>query len=491
MTTNYCQFILAVILLAQSSCSWRQKPRLDDSALLSRVEPAWFARDKNLRLATSSGEPQPHLFYDALPDVNPAMSHVNFIPLHVAGQETAFELNVQTGQRYFSHFMCTQPDAWRKRGTVSGQSLFSVGFLPRQFDQLNQPQRVIVFGGAEAFDTKDPVTYRVRLVGAFVEQLCLSGRCAGIKEWIGRLVLVGVYDKDPAWASVKSSADFLRSTDWESVKAQLETLNGHNRIVDERYPAVKVGEFIQIRNALDFLKQHSVSLNSTELAGLHRSCGKVYDLLWRDVGARTSLDRPATSKDDAVARAKLLNDLKREQRPTYFNQRLAVFLQKYHAEFNACARLVYPGNPNENYEKTSFTHWIAMYTRLHKSGWYYDCRTRRWDLTNKGAEAQARMLKGLMACSVKELDEGILGIPAFLRSLRSITGERWRYVAWDDRSFGSHAKLESWVQVPERSFACKNDKNTLVREKWAETPEGLSWKPRAIPNDLNDSEYIF
>lgn len=487
MTKYYCQFILVVILLTQSSCSWRKPPRLDDSALLSRIDAAWFAKDKHIRLTTSSGDPQPHLFYDVLPDLNAAMSHVNFIPLHVAGQDVVFDLNVPTGQRHFSHFMCTQPDPWRKRGKISGTSLFSIGVVPRQFDQLNQPQRVLVFGGADAFDVTAPISYRVRLVGAFVEQLCLSGRCAGIKEWVGRLVLVGVYDKDPAWTAVKTSAQFLQQTNWDTVRAQLETLNGHNRIVDERYPAVKVGEFVPLRDALNFLKQRSVSLNSKELAGLHRSCGLLYDRLWKDVGAPTSLEAPVANKEAAAERARQLRDLKREQKPTYFNQRLAVFLRQYHAEFNACARLVYPGNPNEDFEKTNFTHWITMFARLHKNGWYYDCRTRRWDLTNKGAEAQERMLRGLAACTPKEIDEGMLAIPAFLRSLRGVTGERWRYVTWDEHGHGSHAKLEAWALVPERSFGCDNDKNALVREKWSEIPASLKWRPRATA----DGDYIF
>jgi hypothetical protein len=490
MMKSYCQFILAVILLAQGGCSWR-KSRPDDSSILSRVEAVWFAQDKNIRLANWHGEPQPHLFFDPLPELNPSMSHINFLPLHVAGTEKFYDLDVLSGQRHFSHFMCSQPDAWKKDGNISGITSYTTGIVPRHFDQLNRPQRVIVFGGESVFRIDEPVTYRARIVGAVVEQICPSGKCSGPKEWTGRMVLVGVYDREEKWKNVKTIQQLGEIVDWEKVRNQLENLNGRNQVADKQYPAVKVGRLIDPQSAMEFMLKRSVVLTGQELVGMKRSCTKIYQQLWEEVGKETILDLPVKTTEQAKAHAKELEALKKLKKPTYFNQRLGSFIRKYHNELHTCSRLVYPGNPNENQKKTKFIHWISMFMSLHKNGWAYNCRGRSWGMTNYGKEAVDDLLSYLPSCTVREIDFAMKYLPPFLRSLRGTTGERWRYVGWDEHAHGSHSKIEAWVSVPDRAFACKNDPNKKIRESWSEIPEGVLWDERYNPNDFKDSEYIF
>ena len=491
MMKSYCQFLLVVILLAQGGCSWRKSAGPDDSLILSRIEPVWFAQDKNIRLADWHGQPQPHLFYDPLPELNPAMSHINFLPLHIAGTEEAYDLDVPTGQRHFSHFMCSQPDVWKKDGKISGITSFSTGVVPRHFDQLNRPQRIIVFGGESILSIEQPVLYRARIVGAVVEQICPSGKCSGLKEWTGRMVLVGVYDREAKWKNIKTTKQLAEVVNWDSVRNQLENLNGRNQVADKQYPAVKIGQLVDLQSAMDFMQKRSVVLTTKELVAMKRSCGRVYDLLWNEVGAESILDRPVKTSDEARAHAKALDVLKKAKKPTYFNQRLGSFLRKYHSELYTCSRVVYPGNPNENQEKTKFIHWISMFNRLHKNGWVYSCTGRTWGMSNVGKEAMEDLLRYLPSCSVKDIDHAMKYLPPFLRSLRGASGERWRYVGWDEHAHGSHAKLEAWVSVPERSFACDKDRNQAIRERWSEIPEDIVWKERFNPNDFKDSEYIF
>jgi hypothetical protein len=178
-------------------------------------------------------------------------------------------------------------------------------------------------------------------------------------------------------------------------------------------------------------------------------------------------------------------------KPTFFSQRLGHFIEKFGDELATCGRLVYSGNPSLSAERFKFVNYVLMYVRLHKEGWEYSCRNKSWSLSNYGAQAMRTMKKYTITCNAGEIDMAMNTIPWFLKTLREGNGERWRFIGWDEHAHGTHAKIEGWVKVPERKFACDEDLNTKVREKWRELPEGMEWTRRHVEKNLKDADYIY
>lgn len=485
---SFCQFIVCIFLIFLSGCSWFRSDKSDADSLLSQIEPVWYKIDPQIQLADWKGEIQPHLFYDAAPSWSPTTKQVNFIPLSVAGDVRSFEIDVISGQKYFSHFNCAQSDVWKERGAVKAKTNFTLGFIPRTFDQLNEPQRVIVFGG-NGMDVDSARVYPVQIVSAFVEQICRVGRCSGPKDWIGRMVLVGVDPKNKEFSQIKDIAQLQKSINWKDVKGQLENLAGRNRSGDDDFPAIRAGNLLPLKEAMDFLERRTVKLDNKELFKLNRSCSKVYDLLWEKVGKKTFYDTLPQTKEDIKKYQTEVSRLRKLKRPIFFNERLGSFLKQYGSQFATCSRLVYMGNYNQDRERFRFMSWISMYVRLHKEGWMYDCARSSWDMENTGNKALKSFEK--FYCSNKEIDIGMSLIPSVLKTLRLSVGERWRYVAWDGAAQGSHAKIYNWVKVPERHFACSNDKNEAVRSEWSEKMPDGNWEIRNDIKSIKDSGYIY
>lgn len=489
---SFCQFILAILLLTTAGCgSWFGKKEFEDELLLQRLEPTWYNMSPQVRLANWQGEVQPHLFFDGRAEFNPALSHVNFIPLALAGDDRALELDVVSGQRFFHYFQCEQSDVWKENRSFDGKPLFTTGVIPRHFDQLNQPQKIIVFGGADRFSLTEPMSYRARIIGAMVEQVCPIGKCAGPKDWFLRMVLVGIDERDRKFGSVRTIQELQKKVDWQEVKAQMENLPGRNVFAEKDYPAIRVGTLLTNKEATDFMVRRSVQLKTKELVKVQRSCGKLYEKLWTDVGAETILDKSATTKAEIKAHADLVKKLKAQGKPTYFPQRLGHFIEKFGDELATCGRLVYPGNPALSAERFKFVSYVLMFVRLHKEGWEFSCRNKAWSLSNYGAEAMQTMKKYTITCNAREIDMAMKSIPPFLKTLRSGNGDRWRFIGWDEHAHGTHAKIEGWVKVPDRKFACDADLNAKVREKWRELPEGMEWTKRHVEKTFKDADYIY
>lgn len=481
---SFCQFILKVLCLVLVGCSSTPDPRFhtDPTAV-------WF-QSKAIRLTDLSGEPFHHLLFDPAASLDLKTGRVNFLPLGLAESEKVLEVDVLSGQRYFAYLNCPQNDVWRERSGVYGRPDYTLGVIPRHFDQLNQPQRIIVFGGTKRFDLKAPRVYQVRILGGFVEELCASGRCAGPKDWIGRMVLVAVDETDSSYGSIREFSQLRDKLDWPRVRAQLENLPGRNREADKVHPAIRVGNLLSTRETLEFLKKHTIAFSAKELASMQKSCGHLYQIMWDNVGKMTPLDRPARSRKEVTERAKFYESLKGKGKAAYFGERLSRAIEKYGTELATCARFVYAGDPNGAGERYVFQAWVNLFISLHKEGWFYNCQNQTWSTTNRGGEGLAEMKKYIAACTARDFDKAMENLPPFLKSLRD-HGQRWRFVAWDEHTHGTHSKLQNWVRVPEKEFACSDDMNAKIRATWNEKAEGMEWVPRHSKGSRFDSEYIY
>lgn len=455
------------------------------------AQPTWFSLRKSISLSSGDGIVQPHLFYDSVANLDLTGGHVNFIPLALANSDRAYAIDPLSGQRFFSHFWCRQTDAWNQRGSTPRRPTFTRGVVPRQFDQLHEPQQIIVFGESKHYKLNTPTAYNVRVVGGVVEQICKSGRCSGPGQWLARLVLVAVNEHDSSFKDVKTIRDLREEVSWPNVQNELENHEGHNFTPGfGKTPAVKVGNLLENKEVLDYMTQRSVILTAKELTDINRQCGKLYSRLWRDVGRFTALDAKLADKD-LRKQLEMRDKLRKDGKASTFHELLTEFLKREGDALATCSRMVYPGNPGGNHERFWFVSWISMYARLHRDGWEYSCATRSWKPENVGATAAMNFLQNDSgSCGDNAFDAAIESMPSFLENQRRTAGDHWAFLEWDNGVYGTHKKLFSWVKVPARIMSCSSDSNEVLRKKWPTRPEGHTWTRRYQKANRNKKDTV-
>ncbi len=488
MMKSLCQFIAAIFLINLASCAWLGWSDKDDNDLLSRIESSWFSINPKIQVASWQGEIQSHYFYDPKPEFAGKSSTVNYIPLVVPGDKRAFAIDVSSGQRYFSHLNCSQNDVWKERGTINVDPLYVRGFVPRTFDQINEPLQIVVLG-TKNVDHMSNKFYQARIVSAYVEQICPFGKCVVPSEWLNRMVLVAVDASREDLIKLTDIEKFQEKVDWKEVRGQLENHFGRNKSSEEEFPAIRVGQLLPLEEAITYLNSRSIKLTNVELVKLYRSCLNVYDKLWQNVGQVTMLDQKAKTSQEIKEYQKIVESLRKQKKPVFFNERLADFLKRYGSEMATCSRLVYSGNATADPDRYYFISWISILTRLHKEGWEFDCRRGHWNNENIGSRAMKNLES--FNCSNKIIDQAIDEIPMILKTIRAAKGEHWRYVGWDEEAQGAHSKIFGWVKVPDRYFACSNDMNEKIRASWKQKSDVQNWKKRHNVKNLNEADYIY
>lgn len=485
MVLRLCQLksrsllILSALLL--TSCSWRKADQKNTVELLTTFPNDWFKRNpEHSLIGGPQSAPLSHLLIDITPEFNASEQLVNVVVATPEGSAHSYNIDLLSGQRYYNHSYCKQNDVWDAySGTVNRPS-FAVAHVPRVLDQLGDPQKVIVWSTRESFQRTAISNYhQVKLIGAYVEQICPEGNCIGKTNWLSKLVFIGI-DAEDKNLLAKSSLDVFKKTiDWEKAKAMLENIEGRNFIGENTYPAVKVGPVFPFTEALEFFKKRSIFLTDQELLKIQKSCQGLYDKLWTEVGIERPEDRPATTKEQSEAKHKLITRLKKEKKLAGFAERLKSFTRKYSSEFSTCEKFVYHGNFNHNPEKFWFLAFMDIYYRLHKEGYFFDCRTKTWqrNILNDQGEPIHDLKRDIVLCSEKEFDQAMNYLPNFLTGLK---GEReyFKFIDYDTHSFGTHRKLYTWVKIKSLRFDCRKDPNVEIRKQIKIFPEEVSWKER-------------
>src|SRR5665647_1294702 len=246
MLLRLCQLkSLLLIALMLTGCS-RFHSKDHPQELLSMLTPKWFLKNPAHTLHDQQGKPQIHLFFDNPPEFSSNQKVVNVIITTPENSPHAYELDLNSGQRFYSHSYCSQKDAWNQEGGTFERPPFSIGIVPHYLDQLGDPQKVIVFGGRNRIRHWLNSNYHpVKLFAAYVEQSCPEGNCLGKSNWLSRLVLLGSEMEDPLSKEVVDVASFQKRFEWSWIKANLENIDGRNGIGDQTYPAVRIGQMIE------------------------------------------------------------------------------------------------------------------------------------------------------------------------------------------------------------------------------------------------------
>jgi hypothetical protein len=456
------------------------------------AQQAWFSSNNSHALKDQEGEPMKHLFFDYVPRWN--HTHVNVVVITPQQSMHAYQLDLSSGQPYYSHSYCSQSDVWRNFSGSIDKPIYSIAIIPRLLDQAGEPQRVLIFGGGEKIqNTKERRHHRVRLIGAAVEQSCPIGSCLGKSNWSSRIVLFAVDHLDKKFKNTFDMMALQEVISWNEIKASLENLDGHNAGGNSSYPSIKVGNPLSLSEVMKFYKQNSIFLDEKESAKIQKSCHALYEKLWQDVGVVRDEDKEVNSTEELKTRMKLIETLKKDKKAVGFAARFKKFASKYYSALNTCQKLVYVGNINKDQEKFWFWSYMDIFFRLHKDGYFFDCSKKSWQRNSLNSEGKPTfdLKTGLAECTDKDFDLAMAYLPNFLLGMKSSESIFYRFVDYDSQSFGSHQKMFSWVKLKSKKFDCSHDPNEAVRKQIRVFPEGVSWKKRENNDFEKENKIIY
>ena len=495
MLARLCQLksLSLLTLLAVSGCSFFRADKDQSLELLTPMKNDWFSKNPNHSLWNQEGKPQPHQFFDVNPEMSKSHVYANVVVVTPQNSELAYQIDIPSGQRFYAHSYCKQKDIWAQQSGSVSRPTFSIAMIPRLLDQMGEPQRVIIFGGADSFAKPDYQEHRVRLVGAFIEQTCPEGNCLGKSNWISRMVFIAVDPQDKKFAKLENIAELQKQIDWPESKAVYENMDGRNGGSGTMYPAIRVGSLIQIQEAMLYYDKHSIFLSDSESEKIRKGCHALYDKLWNDVGVERPEDKPAKTVEELNTKVKLIQELKAKRKPVGFAARLKIFNEKYFAEFTTCQKFVYAGNINKSIEEFWFLSYMNMYFRLHKEGFYYDCRGKSWtkNILNSEGKPVYNLKEGIDLCKDKDFDMAMDYLPNFLTAIKNSEGSFYKFVDYDTSSLGTHQKLYSWVKVKSRTFDCRQDPNPAIKKETKVFPDDVSWKPRYVKDIADELKIIY
>lgn len=496
MLLRLCQLksliLIAFLLITVSACSWRKDPKPSSTELVSFFSNNWFSVNPNHSLVGQNGEPMSHMMFDTTPEFNQAERTVNVLIATPQRSQHAYQYDLNSGQRFYSHTYCKQKDIWHQYDGSLNRPPFAIGYIPRVLDQLGEPQKIIVFSNRSNYASAVAYNYfKTRIVGAYVEQICPEGNCIGKSNWLSRMVFIGVDEEDTSIAPINTIADFKQVFKWESAKAHLENLDGLNSIGDELYPSIRIGALIEYQEAFDYFKKRSIFLADAELKKIQKGCYALYDALWDEVGKERPEDKGAATKEELKTKIKLIEEMKKKKLPIGFTARLGAFTKKYYNEVSTCEKFVYHGNINRDREKFWFLSYMGIYFRLHREGYFYDCRSKTWKRNTLDAKGELvyDLKSEIGECKDADIDRAMEYLPNFLSGLRG-EKEFYKFLEYDNYTFGTHQKLYSWVRVKARRFDCSKDPNIEVRKETRVFPEEVSWKVR-YNKDIYDDKIIY
>jgi hypothetical protein len=496
MLLRLCQLksLPLLTLLALSSCSYFRSDKFKANELLSPMKNDWFASNPEHALHDQQGKPQPHHFFDVNPELSKNDIYVNAVVVTPEGSDHSYQLDIPSGQRYYSHSYCPQSDIWGQYSGSISKPTFSIGVIPRLLDQLGEPQKVIIFGGEKVYaKLADFHEHRIKLVGAVIEQACPEGNCLGKDNWISRMVFVAVAVENKKFENVKDIADLQKKIDWAQTKAVLENIDGRNGGGANSYPAIRMGNFIKLSEAMDYYKKRSIYLSEKESEKIRSGCQALYDKLWNDVGVEQAEDKPAKTIEELNAKVKLITELKKKRKPVGFSARLRAFTEKYYFEYTTCQKFVYAGNVNQNRDEFWFLSYMGMFYRLHKDGYYFKCSIQSWsknNLNNVGKPTYD-IKTGLHDCKDKDFDRAMDYLPNFLTGLKTNEPTFYKFVDYDTHTFGTHQKLYSWVKVKSKKYDCNGDPNPGIKKELKVFPDEVSWKTRYIKDIADELKIIY
>ncbi|MFZ4715601.1 MAG: hypothetical protein ACOYL6_17895 [Bacteriovoracaceae bacterium] len=445
--------------------------------------PVWFAEDAKLRNTDRDGNVEPHLFFDSEPKISFEDHTLFFIVTTPAKSTVAFDYDILSGHRYGKYLYCDQNDSWGKYSGTITTPPYTEGIVPQMLDQLGKPQKILVFGNEKFYqDDFLKASHQVRVVGGVVEQVCHEGTCIGRNTWESRMVLLAVDPHDTSYSDVTNIDELKEKINWEYFKAFLQNAIGRNSAGENDVPAVRVTGEIKPVFAMKFASSFSHVFNFPELRKIRTSCLKLYDYVWQTFGSLKHSEKKVNNLYDLKEKIIEQEKLKISGDFRTFGSEFRNFHAKYGKEFQTCTDFVKTPHLQEDPAKHWFFTLLAGFYKLERLGHVYNCNQRVWQenpFIGNSNKREYDPAQTIVRCTDEDLDLSMGQLVTYMNSLRMSGKEFYRYIEYDDTSFGTHERLHSWVNVETKNLGCK-DQNLAKKLTQIEIfPEDVKWINRS------------
>jgi len=421
--------------------------------MISLIDPTWFSSDSEHSLLNADGEPSVHLFYDVKPDFSQNKKFVNSIIVTPVGSEELYDVDILSGQKYFSKKYCPE-----------FKLPFSIGYIPRTLDQLGMPQKVIIFGDEKRIRSQpDNSFFRVKLLGAFTERVCPRESCSDNSSWITRLVFIGVDFQDGDHSKINDLEQFHSKYSWPDLKAKLIKIADFNQNKLDGSSDVQIGEPIALEKFFDFFKRNSIFMSRKELSSVKKNCHRIYDKFWTDVGVEREEDLAAKDYEELKNKLRKIKELENKGFEVGFAKRLHKFTKENFDSVVTCSKFVYAGNLQKNKDKFWFLSFMNFFYRLHKDGYFFDCSQNSWQRNkfNGQGELSYNIKSEIKFCRDESIDKAMTYlVSSFLQTLKGQNKSYYRFIDYDNHSKGTHKKIYSWVKMKPGDLRCDGEKDT-------------------------------
>jgi hypothetical protein len=447
------------------------------------VKPRWFSEDKNFSLHDREGKLYPHLFFDTDPSPNFEDKTINFIVVTPAKSQVAYDFDLVTGKRFGRYLYCRQKDVWESYRSWIENPPYTEGLIPKMLDQLGKPQKVYVFGHEDYYASSSlEASHQVKVVGAVVEQICHEGSCIGKNNWESRLVLIAVDQHDEEMKEVNSIEALKEVVDWNKAKAFMQNGQGRNQFGEKDAPAIRITGEIKPGFAMKFAMSFSHTFNNEELSKIRTSCTKLYNYAWTKFGKLKSNEKEAMSVEDLKLKLRQKEKNKFAEKISSFDTEFKDFHKNYGIEFLTCSDIVAYQSLAEDKERHWFFALLTGFYRLERLGHVFNCKQKLWQLnpfipnTNKREKDST---KSISECTDEDLDVAFSQISNYMNSLKQSGREYFRYVEYDNSSFGTHQKFYSWVNVTHKKLGCEDQKLVQKMYDFEVFPSDIHWVNRS------------
>src|SRR5690606_24579898 len=116
----------------------------------------------------------------------------------------------------------------------------------------------------------------------------------------------------------------------------------------------------------------------SDLLNVQKTCHKLYDELWTQVGEVRLEDLPAKNAEEVKHKMEVINLLQSNKEHVGFQERFRTFSESHYQDMLTCSKFIYSGNINRNNEKFWFISYVKAFYLLYQQGYYYDCSANAW-----------------------------------------------------------------------------------------------------------------
>lgn len=438
--------------------------------LVSEVKPKWYTSVKRFRLDQNIDSRSKHMFFDPNPKLNIKSKVVSVVIATPSRSVHEMQLDTKSGQLFHSKDYCGTYDSTKRfSGSITTPN-FSIGYIPRYLDQLNSPQKILVFGGDD-YIKKYHLTHTVdvRIIGGYVERVCEKGACLESEDWMSRLVAVAVFKGDEKLKAVQDINELKKQVDWDYTLAFLKNGFGKSSIANNFYGAYQVGNFVDSFRATNHIATKNNHFTISKITSTQKSCYDLYDYTYKYLNYKGINDLKVNNLNDLkskkIMEAKMINS--DSQRSASFANRFKSFYDKYREDFITCSKFVYQSNINDNVKRHWYFSYIDSVFKLVDLGYSYSCTSDNW-VENAILSSSKRLYskkQEFRNCSNKEISKAFELAPKILEQIALRSFNSYKYVTYDKLT---HKKIYSWVHNSNKKFKCSEENKNFF-------PSDIRW----------------